>query len=305
MSNSFLQEFYAALQLSRLKGVGAATFRQLLDRYHTPALALAAWLAENAGKSAVLPQSRQKSATCAMIEKALEKIACAEFKGWYYSQPGYPEQLHDLGEPPPILFSTEAIRPVRFAAVVGSRKMAPEAEQPTRELVRRLVAEGYSIVSGGAAGVDAVAHQEALALGSYTAAVLATGLDIVYPRANAALFDSIRDSGVLMSEMMPGAKPQRSFFPTRNRIIAALADVVAIIQAGEGSGALITAAWAARLGRRLLVLPPQNDCRELWAGNVKLIEAGAGVYCRGGRAFSVAEPVSEFFCAGGELIASR
>ncbi|MBU1106354.1 MAG: DNA-processing protein DprA [Candidatus Riflebacteria bacterium] len=301
MNNIFLQEFSAALQLSRLKGVGAATFRQLLDRYHIPSLALASWLAEAVEKVSDLPQSRQKSATRAMIENAVEKVGSGEFKGLYYSQSGYPSQLHDLGEPPPILFSSDDIRPVRFAAIVGSRKMAAEAERPTRELVRQLVAEGYSIVSGGAAGVDAVAHHEALCLGSYTVAVLATGLDIVYPRTNATLFDNIRQSGVLLSEMMPGAKPQRSFFPTRNRIIAALADVVAIVQAGKSSGALITAAWASKLGRRLLVLAPQSGCSELWAGNAKLIEAGAGVYCPGGRAYSVAEPVNELFDAGGEF----
>lgn len=299
MNKIFLQEFAAALQLSRLKGVGAAAFRRLIDLHRLPTMALASWIADGGENTAGLQrQSRQKSATAEMIISALERVDRGEFMAWYYSQPGYPLQLHDLGEPPPVLFGSCAIRPLKFAAVVGARKLAPEAILPAEEMVRQLVAEGYAIVSGGAAGADAVAHQKALDLGAYTAAILATGLDVVYPAANAGLFAEIRRSGVLLSEMMPGAKPQRSFFPARNRIIAALADVVAVVQAGEGSGALITAAWASRLGRRLLALPPQTDCPKLWAGNVKLIEAGAGVYQPGGRAFSVAEPVSEFFDAG-------
>ncbi|HAE41266.1 MAG TPA: hypothetical protein DCG57_21935 [Candidatus Riflebacteria bacterium] len=295
MNTTFLQEFAAALQLSRHKGVGAAAFRRLLDVYRLPSLALASWLADGSDKNPDLQrQSRLKSATTLLIKNALDKVGSGEFLGWYYSQTGYPQQLHDLGEPPPVLFGSSEIRPLRFAAVVGARKLSPEAVRPAEEMVCQLVKEGYAIVSGGALGADTVAHKKALDLGAYTAAILATGLDIVYPVTNASLFAEIARSGVLLSEMMPGAKPQRSFFPARNRIIAALADVVAIVQADAGSGALITAAWASRLGRRLLVLAPQTDDAELWAGNIQLIEAGAGVYRPGGRAFSVSEPVSNF-----------
>ncbi len=300
MENIFLREFAAALQLSREKGVGAAAFRRLLDLCGMPSLALSH--RQEAGASEKRSrQSRLKSSTSAMIAAALEKVASGEMLGWYYSQSGYPFQLNDLGEPPPVLFSSGVIRPVRFAAVVGARKLSAAAVEPAQEMVRQLVSEGYAIVSGGAEGADAVALQESLDLGAYTAAVFATGLDVSYPAVNAGLFEKIRQVGVLLSEMMPGARPQRSFFPARNRIIAALADVVAVVQAGESSGSLITAAWASRLGRRLLVLPPPNDADPAWAGNRRLIEAGAGVFQSGGKAFSVAEPIIDFFTAGEEL----
>lgn len=301
MNAVFLREFAAALQLSREKGVGAAAFRRLLDLCGMPSLALEHWLASAGHNKPMSRQSRQKSATAAMIEIAVEKVASGEMQGCYYSQSGYPSQLNDLGEPPPVLFSSSAIRPAKFAAVVGARKLSIEAVQPACEMVRQLVAEGYAIVSGGAEGADAIALKQSLDLGAYTAAVFATGLDVIYPAANIGLFETIKHSGVLLSEMMPGARPQRSFFPARNRIIAALADVVAVIQAGENSGSLISAAWASRLGRRLLVLPPPNDADPAWAGNRRLIEAGAGVFHAGGKAFSVAEPVKDFFAAGEQL----
>jgi len=300
MNEIFLREFAAALQLSREKGIGAAAFRRLLDLCGMPSLALEHWQ-ESFQDKPRSRQSRQKSPTAAMIEAAIAKIAGGEMQGYYYSQSGYPSQLNDLGEPPPVLFSSSPIRPVRFAAVVGARKISEAAIAPAQDMVRQLVSEGYAIVSGGAEGADAVALQKSLDSGAYTAAVFATGLDVVYPAANACLFEKIRQAGVLLSEMMPGARPQRSFFPARNRIIAALADVVAVVQAGENSGSLITAAWASRLGRRILILPPPNDADSTWAGSRRLIEAGAGVFHSGGKAFSVAEPVKDFFAASDDF----
>lgn len=303
MNDTFLREFAAALQLSREKGIGAAAFRRLLDLCGLPSLALLHWLETGGRTEQKSRQSRLKSSTAAMIAASVQKIASGEMCGCYYSQSGYPSQLNDLGEPPPVLFSSGKIRPLRFAAVVGARKLSAEAIAPAQEMLRQLASEGYAIVSGGAEGADTVALQQSLDLGTYTAAVFATGLDVIYPASNAGLFERISHSGVLLSEMMPGARPQRSFFPARNRIIAALADVVAVVQASENSGSLITAAWASRLSRRLLVLPPPNDVDPAWTGNRRLIEAGAGVFLPGGKAFSVAEPVKDFFAADEKFFA--
>lgn len=298
MNKVALKELAIALELSRQKGVGAATFRRLLDRYSLPSSAYAAWQAGEERPANVFPQSSNKSPIDDKIEKALAMAASGEVFVRYYGQPGYPKQFNDLGEPPPVVFSSSEFCEVKYAAIVGARRLSPEAVEPEIALVNQLVAEGYAIVSGGAAGADSVALQQALALGAYPTAILANGIDIVYPRANAALFAEIRRAGTLVTEMLPGARPHRSFFPARNRLIAALADVVVVVQAENKSGSMITAAWAARLGRRLLVLSPQNENAEKWAGNLRLIDAGAGVYQPGGRACSVAEPVAQFFDAG-------
>jgi DNA processing protein len=113
--------------------------------------------------------------------------------------------------------------------------------------------------------------------GAYTLAVLGTGIDVVYPAVNRELFGRIRASGTLMTELMPGARPARSFFPTRNRLIAALAETVVVVQASENSGSMITATWAKRLGRSLLVVssPVGSEEPDMWAGNRQLLNAGA------------------------------
>ncbi len=200
--------------------------------------------------------------------------------GWYYSQEGYPVQLKDLGEPPPVLFATSPVKPLRYAAVVGARAMAPETPELVRSVCNKLIGQGYAIVSGGAAGVDAIAHQAALDAGIYTLAVLGTGLDIVYPACNRALFADICCQGALMTELMPDTRPARSFFPTRNRIIAAMAETVFVVQASAKSGSTITADWARRLGRRLITLAPPASTESplLWEGNQLLIASGAEVF---------------------------
>ncbi|HMM61643.1 MAG TPA: DNA-processing protein DprA, partial [Candidatus Rifleibacterium sp.] len=125
--------------------------------------------------------------------------------------------------------------------------------------------------------VDTVAHRTALDSGVYTIAVLGTGLDVIYPAANAGLFTEIRKNGALMTELMPGARPARSFFPTRNRIIAAMAETVIVVQAAAGSGSMITANWAARLGRNVMtILPPSGKENTVaWEGNRILLNSGA------------------------------
>ena len=271
-----MRELAAALKLSREKGVGAARFRRLIDEYLLPSVALSFWKSRLNAGHVLGAVSLGKSRTTAQIRKTLALIKTGKLLGWYYSQPGYPTQLKDLGEPPPLFFATSAVPSVRFAAVVGARNMAAGTPALVNCVCRKLVENGYAIVSGGAAGVDAVAHETALVGGVYTLAILGTGLDVVYPVCNRELFERIRVAGALMTELMPGTRPARSFFPTRNRIIAAMAEVVVVVQASENSGSMITADWARRLNRRLLVVaPPPADDTPMWAGNQRLLAAGA------------------------------
>ncbi len=272
-----MREFAAALILSRLKGVGAATFRRMLEEHRLPSTALQHWrnYLKTAPKLAAV--SQRKASTRDSIAATIKLVRSGKLLGWYFSQPGYPPQLADLGEPPPVVFASGQIQQCRFAAVVGARSIEPEAVALTASVCRRLMAQGFAIVSGGASGVDAIAHRTALDSGTYTLAVLGTGLDVIYPAANAALFAEIRRSGTLMTELMPGARPARSFFPTRNRIIAAMAETVVVIQAAAGSGSMITASWAARLQRNVMTVPPPpgRQLSAAWAGNVALLNSGA------------------------------
>lgn len=273
-----MSEFAAALKLSREKGVGAATFRSLIEEYILPSIAQKAWKEKLQQNLALSKVSLGKSRTSEQIKLTLEMLQAEAFSGWYYSQTGYPEKLKDLGEPPPVIFATGPLKNTRFAAIVGAREMSNEAAYFARIVTEYFISKGYAIVSGGAAGVDAVAHETALAVGAYTVAVLGTGLDIVYPPCNKELFAKIRTNGTLLTELMPGARPARSFFPTRNRIIAALAEVVVVVQASEKSGSMITASWATRLGRQLITIAPPPGATGVWAGNRALIDAGAEIF---------------------------
>ena len=277
MQGKNMREFAAALILSRLKGVGAATFRQLLEEHGLPSAALRHWRRYLKTDPTLAAVSLKKASTRSLLAAAIKLVRSGELLGWYFLQPGYPPQLADLGEPPPVIFASSLIAQCRFAAVIGARSIEPEAVALTESVCRNLIRQGYAIVSGGASGVDTVAHRTALDSGVYTIAVLGTGLDVVYPAANAGLFTEIRKNGALMTELMPGARPARSFFPTRNRIIAAMAETVSVVQAAAGSGSMITANWAARLGRNVMtILPPSGKENAVaWEGNRILLNSGA------------------------------
>jgi DNA processing protein len=143
----------------------------------------------------------------------------------------------------------------RAVAVVGSRAATDYGRHLAGELAYALAERGWTIVSGAAFGIDAAAHRGALAGAGPTVAVLAGGVDVPYPAAHADLLDGIRDAGLLVSEVPPGAAALRRRFLIRNRIIAALARATVLVEAGHRSGALSTARHARRLGRALLVVP--------------------------------------------------
>jgi DNA processing protein len=267
------KEFYSALLLSREKGVGASTFRDLLEMYLKPSVALEAWQSRT---DLVLGKvSLEKAGTAEKIREAMAGIERGDYLGFYYGQEGYPAGLSDLTEPPPVIFTSGSIRQMPMVAVVGARKIEPKSIEATQKIVEKYVKLGYGIVSGGALGVDTVAHETALRMGGYTVMVAGCGIDVDYPKANARLFAQIRKAGAQLSELMPGTQPSRGFFPTRNRIIAAMADIVVIVQAASKGGALITAKWGTKLGRQVLVVVPPHEC-EAFAGNRALIDSGRG-----------------------------
>ncbi|NLI76108.1 MAG: DNA-protecting protein DprA [Candidatus Riflebacteria bacterium] len=264
----------AAVRLSRLPGVGAAGFKDLVSAHGSPSAALAAWLAVLPQRRSSLPAvSRRKAATEEGVAAA-ERFLAEGGLGWHWGGPGYPGRLADLSEPPPVLFGRGALPVEPMVAVVGTRR-ADAAGLPLAErLGRVLAAAGRVVVSGGAAGIDAAAHRGALAAGGHTVAVLGCGVDVVFPRAHAVLFAEIAARGALLSELLPGTAPRPGFFPTRNRIVAGLAEETIVVQAPARSGALLTAEHARRAGRRVrVVVPPAAG--PLWAGNQCLLEAGA------------------------------
>jgi DNA processing protein len=175
---------------------------------------------------------------------------------------GYPARLNALAEPPSPLWIRGAWTPGRRAvALVGARAATARSLEAARDLGARLATVGVDIISGGALGVDAAAHRGALDVADRdgvgrTVAVLGTGIDVAYPERNARMFDEIVASGgALVTQFAPGAQPRKQSFPVRNAVIAALADLVVVVEAGVASGTSYTVRAAVSLGRLVAALP--------------------------------------------------
>jgi DNA processing protein len=171
--------------------------------------------------------------------------------------PGWPERLEHLEAPPAALWLLGRLPPPGgpCVAVVGSRRATPGGLLTAREIGSDLAAAGITVISGMARGIDAAAHRGALAAGGLTIAVLGCGIDLCYPPEHGELRDRIAAQGCVVSEEGGTAPPEKWRFPRRNRLIAALAEAVVVVEANDRSGALSTARWAADLGREVLAVP--------------------------------------------------
>ena len=197
----------------------------------------------------------------------------------------YPVNLRMLEGMPLVLYwmgdlSIVGSAKMAAVAVVGSRQPTVYGICVTREITHELAAHDVCIISGLARGIDTIAHETTLNSGGRTVAVLAGGLDQVYPPENRPLFEKIAGTGLVLSEMPIGQKAMRQYFPARNRILSGLSDVVAIMEAGEFSGTLHTASFAAAQGRDVFVVPGTIYAQQS-RGNLKLIQDGADLLLSG------------------------
>ena len=190
--------------------------------------------------------------------------------------PEYPAQLKAIPSPPPFLFVRGEIlaEDALALAVVGARRATPYGLQVCEQLAADLAARGITVISGLARGVDTAAHRGALGTGGRTIAVLGSGVDVIYPPENRRLVARVIEHGALISQLPMGAPPLAEHFPIRNRTIAGLALGTVVVEAGEQSGALITAGHAGELGREVFAVPG-NITSELSRGTNRLIQDGA------------------------------
>jgi DNA processing protein len=195
---------------------------------------------------------------------------------------GYPAGLRDLSDPPPAVFLrgvlADAPPPGDRAAVaiVGARRPTDAGLRLARRLGAFAAGSGVTVVSGMALGIDAAAHAGALEASGLTVAVLGCGTDIAYPRSHRGLYERILEHGLAMSEYPPGTAPAPWRFPARNRLIAALAGTLVVVEARARSGALITADHALDLGRDVVAVPGAAGASAA-AGTNGLIKSGAGL----------------------------
>lgn len=263
---------------SKIRGIGSVRFNLLITKFGSLA---DAWHGDirslkEAGLTDNLIQAiiteRKKIDPDALYEEILKKdigILCV-------NDSDYPPLLRQIATPPPILYyrGTVSCLQKKTAAIVGTRLMTAHGKRSAASIARVLAENGIVVVSGLARGVDSVAHQVAIDSGGETVAVLGSGVDVIYPAEHKNLAKMIEKNGIILSDYAPGTRPERQNFPPRNRIISGLSYCSIIIEAGEKSGSLITARFAAEQGREVFVAPgPFGEPQSL--GTNRLIRDGA------------------------------
>ena len=197
-----------------------------------------------------------------------------------YNSDEYPDHLRSLLSDPPVVLYCRGDASLladesRNMAVVGTRTITRYGKDVTTQFVRAFAYEGLCVVSGGARGVDSLAHRTALECGGKTIAVLGCGVDIAYPPENKELLNEIAQNGLVVSEYPPGTPPNQFRFPERNRLIAAFSSVVLVTEAGLKSGSLITADLAIEQGKELYVVPGSVFSKQSEGCNSKIKECQA------------------------------
>ncbi|MEM9471509.1 MAG: DNA-processing protein DprA [Pseudomonadota bacterium] len=267
------EERICRVQLAQSDNIGPATYHQLLDLYRTAGEAIAAL------PDLALRATRGRRIRLYPRERALRDIDRTHACGGHVitcGETGFPQLLAQAVNPPPVLFvagnADLLLQPT--CAIVGSRNSSANGKRFARDIARELGQCGWKVASGLARGIDTAAHEASLDQG--TIAVIATGLDVVYPPENAGLHEQIASDGCVVTEMPPGTQPRADLFPRRNRIIAGLAAGVVVIEAAVRSGSLITARLANEIGREVFAMPGSPfDPRS--AGTNRLIQDGAAL----------------------------
>ncbi len=267
---------YVALAL--VPGIGRTRLARLLTRYGTPAAVLEAPLDELAGVRGMSRAAATAIVTASRESGARAVARAGQLGGTVLTPdcPRFPAALRAIPEAPTLLFAQGDVRLLQAEAVaiIGSREHSRYGAEATRHFAVGLARAGLVVVSGMARGLDATAHHAALDAEGSTVGVLGNGLGVVYPAANRALYDRVRERGCLVTEFPPGERPNAGSFPRRNRLISGLARAVLVIEAREKSGALITVDCALAQGREVFAVPgPITSPTSL--GCNRLIQQGA------------------------------
>ena len=273
------QEIHSLLLLTSVPGIGSFRIRKLISHFNSPSAVLKAHpqaIAKVAGIDKILAQNVFKKNEPDFADYQIQTCRKLNINILTFFDEQYPAVLKEIPDPPIILFIKGTIVPEDFISlgVVGTRMPSDYGRRATEKLTRELVRSGFSIVSGLARGIDTVAHQTCVKLGARTLAVLGSGLDIIYPPENKNLARSIIDNGAVITELPCGSKPDAVNFPKRNRIISGLSLGILVVEAGEKSGALITATSALNQNREVFAVPGNLfSLRNL--GSNRLIKEGA------------------------------
>ena len=282
------------LQLIHIKGLPVAAKRRLVTALGSPAAVLQADTATLAG---LLGTTRRAPPQMTYPNVDADLAVLQRIGGGFidFNSPDFPPLLNQINAAPLGLFvlGNLSLLCSPQLAMVGSRKPTPSGRRTTEQLAAELSTLGLTITSGMALGIDHCAHRGCLDAGGKTIAVIATGIDIAYPRGNQSLHREIAENGLIVSEYPPGVPPRREHFPQRNRLISGLSLGTLVVEAGIRSGSLITARMAGEQGREVFAvpgsihIPVSRGCHHLLRQGAKLVETSNDIL----------EEIGQFFAA--------
>ena len=270
------------LRLSLVPGVGSQRLALLLRHFGSAERVLGAPVRELTGLTGLGAEIARRIAEHggpvgdAAVRRALGTLRRERAVVLTPDDAAFPDTFRALADPPFVLFAAGDLDLLQAPAVafVGTRTPTPYGRAATATLAGGIARAGYAVVSGFARGIDTEAHLAALDAGGATVGVLGHGIDSVYPPENRALFDRIRDEGLLVTELPPGERPKAGNFPRRNRLIAALSRAVVVVEMGLKSGAQHTVSYALDSGREVMSVPGPIDAPSS-VGTNQLIRDGA------------------------------
>lgn len=282
-----MDDLQASLILWRVPGIGPTRYQQLIEHFSSPSQVLDASLSQLQGTG--LDES-----ICQSIKEMPEDAADTDLKWLDTSDahhvvtchdPHYPSLLKNITDPPPVLFAQGDVALLSWPqlAIVGSRNPTRGGKENARNFAHHLAANGLGICSGMAEGIDAEAHEGALAANGVTVAVTGTGLDRVYPAKNRDLAHRIAEQGLIISEFPIGTPAQAKHFPRRNRIITGLSLGTLVVEAATRSGSLISARLSSEQGREVFAIPGSihnpmaKGCHQLIRQGAKLIDTASDI----------------------------
>ncbi|MBF0545884.1 MAG: DNA-protecting protein DprA [Candidatus Riflebacteria bacterium] len=251
-----LREISSILEFMRIPGVGAELFKEAILKFQNP-IKMKTKIQEDRNFQKKIEKrkiGKNKNEDRGLIERTINylKDLPSNESFTYFGAPDYPSRLISTSEPPPILFfkgNPELLENQNSVAIVGSRHPSNRGITLSCEIARSFARSGWLVVSGGANGIDTVVHETVLANRGFTAAVIGCGIDVKYPKENKFLYEKISRNGLILTEFFPTTPPIASHFPTRNRIIASLADFVILVEGTEKSGGIYTIKKAIKEGR--------------------------------------------------------
>lgn len=283
------------LKITRTPGIGPATFKKAILHFKSARAIKDA--SRNELRMVLSPVVEEElynrlNSDDPELDRELDRLEAYGSRMILFEDPEYPNLLREINMPPPFLYAKGKITNLNepMIAVVGTRRPTIHGKLATEKICKELVKFGFTVVSGFAQGIDTIAHRSVLECGGKSVAVFGCGVDRVYPASNNWLYKEILEKGAVISEFPPGTPPRSYNFPRRNRIISGISYGTVIVEAGEKSGALITANYAIDQNRELFAVPGPLGSEKSKGVN-KLIELGATPVTDGKTVYETLAPI--------------